>query len=161
MLVRRLSFPLLVLLLGGCSATASDATADRSSGKAPETLQQAQALWNAKGTSTYQVTVTQTCYCPPDLRQPLRVSVSDAEVVEVKGTEQPVKQRGQLDSSRLTVAGLFRFIETSAERDPHKLEVEYDSSFGFPRRIDYDGHQMIADDEFQYELTDFRAAGAD
>ncbi len=161
MLARRLSLPLLVLLLTGCSATASDATADKSTGKAPESLQQAQALWNTKATSTYQVIVTQTCFCPPALRQPLRVSVSGGEVVEVEGLEQPVKQRDQLDTSRLTVAGLFRFIEQSAERDPHKLEVEYDPGFGFPRHIDYDGHEMIADDEFQYELTDFRAGEAD
>lgn len=161
MLVRRLSFPLAVLLLVGCSATASDEAADKSSGEAPESLQQAQALWNAKGPSTYQVTVTQTCYCPPDLRQPLRVSVSGGEVVEVKGLEQPVKQRDLLDNSRLTVAGLFRFIETSSARDPHRLKVEYDASFGFPHHIDYDGHKMIADDEFQYELTDFRAGEAD
>ncbi|MBL3555497.1 MULTISPECIES: DUF6174 domain-containing protein [Marinobacter] len=161
MLVRRLSFPLLVLLLTGCSATASDASAERFSDMAPETLPQAQALWNAKAPSAYQVTVTQTCFCPPELRQPLRVSVVDGDVVEVKGLEQPLKQRDQLDNYRLTIAGVFRFIETSAARKPHKLEVEYDPSFGFPRRIKYDGHEMIADDEIQYTLTDFSAGDSD
>ncbi|MDX1552811.1 MAG: DUF6174 domain-containing protein [Marinobacter sp.] len=161
MLVRRLSFPLLVVLLVGCSATSSDGASGISSGKAPETLRQAQALWNAKGVSTYQVTVTQTCFCPPDLRQPLRVSVAGREVVDVAGLEQPLKHRENLDASRLTVDGLFHFIEQSAQRVPHKLEVEYDTRFGFPRRIDYDGHEMIADDEFQYELTDFSAGDAD
>lgn len=160
MLLRPL-FPLLVLLLAGCNATASDATADRSSDKAPETLQQAKALWSAKGISSYQVTVTQTCFCPPDLRQPLRISVSDGQVVGVEGLEQPVKQRNQLDTTRLTIDGLFRFIEKSTDRDPHKLDVQYDPGFGFPRHIDYDGHEMLADDEFQYELTDFRAGEAD
>jgi hypothetical protein len=149
------------MLLTGCSATAPDAAADKTSGEAPETLQQAQALWNAAGASTYQVTVTQTCFCPPDLRQPLRVSVEGGAVVDVGGLEQPVKHSNNLDASRLTVDGLFRFIEQSAERDPHKLEVEYDTRFGFPRRIDYDGHEMIADDEFQYELTDFSVGDAD
>ncbi len=155
-----LSLLFSALVLAGCGVTASDATADKSSAKAPETVQEARALWNAEGPSTYQITVTQTCYCPPELRQPLRVTVSDGEVVEVEGLEQPLQQRGQLDSSRLTVTGLFGFIERSAKRDPHKLEVEYDTRFGFPRRIDYDGHEMIADDEFQYQLTDF-SAGAE
>lgn len=157
MRVQGLSLLLSALILTGCGATASDATADKSPTKAPENLQEAKALWHAEGSSTYQVTVTQTCYCPPDLRQPLRVTVSDGEVVEVEGLEQPLRQQGQLDTSRLTVSGLFGFIEQSAKRDPHKLEVEYDSRFGFPRRIDYDGHEMIADDEFQYQLTDFSA----
>lgn len=157
---RLLSFPVL-LLLAGCSATAADATADRSPDKAPESLQQAQALWEIKGVTNYQITVTQSCFCAPDLRQPLRVSVSDGEVIAVEGLQQPLTQRDQLDNSRLTVPGLFGFIEQSAERDPHRLEVEFDARFGFPRRIDYDGHKMIADDEFQYELTDFRAVGPD
>lgn len=161
MLARGLSLLLPMLLLAGCSATASDETADKSAGKAPENLQQAKALWSSKGTSTYQVTVTQTCFCPPDLRQPLRVSVSEGEVIDVEGLQQPIKQPDQLDHSRLTVAGLFSFIEQSADRDPHKLEVDYDASSGFPRWIEYDGHEMIADDEFQYELTDFRAGPPD
>ena len=118
-------------------------------------------MWNEKGASTYQVTVTQTCFCPPDLRQPLRVSVADGAVVDVAGLEQPMKHRENLDASRLTVDGLFRFIQQSAEREPHQLEVEYDARFGFPRFIDYDGHEMIADDEFQYRLTDFSAGEAD
>lgn len=157
MRVQCVSLLFLALVLAGCGVTASDATADRSPATAPESLQEARALWHAEGSPTYQVTVTQTCFCPPDLRQPLRVTVSDGEVVEVEGLEQPLRQQGQLDTSRLTVNGLFGFIEQSAKRDPHKLEVEYDSRFGFPRLIDYDGHEMIADDEFQYRLTDFSA----
>lgn len=161
MLVRQFAIPLLMMMLAGCSATASDAVADNSSRKAPENLSQAQALWEASNISTYQVTVTQTCFCPPDLRQPLKVSVADGEIVDLEGLEQSVNHSEKLDTSRLTVDGLFRFIEQSAEREPHKLEVEYDARFGFPRRIDYDGHEMIADDEFQYELTDFRTGRLD
>ena len=58
-------------------------------------------------------------------------------------------------------SGLFGFIEQSAGRVPYKLEVDYDATSGFAKRIDYDGHELIADDEFQYELTDFRAGAPD
>lgn len=155
-LVRPWSLPLLVLIMAGCGARAPEATADNAPETAPEGLQQAQAVWDAEGIKDYRVTVRQTCFCPPDLRQPLRVTVADGEVVEIRGLEQPLQQQDQLDRSRLTVAGLFRFIRQSAEREPHKLEVEYDPRFGYPRHIDYDGHERIADDEFRYELTDFR-----
>lgn len=83
------------------------------------------------------------------------------KIVKVEGLEQPLQNRNLLDDQRLTVAGFFRFIEQSAAKNPHQLEVEYDPRYGFPRRILYDGHEMIADDEFQYELSDFRAGGTD
>lgn len=161
MCMRRLLLTALALWLAGCGARVPDATADTPQDSPPETLEQAQALWAAKAVLGYQVTVTQTCFCPPDLRQPLRVSVVAGEVVQVEGLVQPLQQPDQLDTQRLTVAGLFQFIAQSAKRDPHKLEVDYDAHFGFPRRIDYDGHPMIADDELRYELMDFRVSSPD
>ncbi|MCK7551091.1 MULTISPECIES: DUF6174 domain-containing protein [Marinobacter] len=161
MWVRRLSVTALGLWLVGCGAQVSDVIAKSPLDSAPETLEQAQALWDAHAVSGYRVTVTQTCFCPPDLRQPLAVSVAGGAVVKIEGLDQPLQEPHRLDSQRLTVAGLFQFIAESAKRDPYKLEVEYDSHFGFPRRIDYDGHPMIADDELQYELTDFRVNAPD
>ncbi|MFT7338195.1 MAG: hypothetical protein ACI92B_001525 [Marinobacter maritimus] len=144
---------LLGLVLAGCGTVVSGASAKNTL----ETLDQAQALWSDKGVVNYQVTVQQTCFCPADLRQPMRVTVDDGKLVDVRGLEQPIQDESRLDASRLTIAGLFAFIEQSEQREVHKLNVDYDPRFGFPRRIDYDGHEMIADDEYQYELSDFQA----
>lgn len=161
MLVRPLLLIMLVLILAGCGTRLSEAAADNPAAAVPQTLAQAQALWGANGASRYRVTVTRTCFCPPDVRQPIRVSVVEGEVIHLEGLEQPLHQPERLDTARLTVTGLFRFIEQAKKRNPHKLEVDYDASYGYPRRIDYDGHQMIADDEFRYELTDFRVSSPD
>lgn len=161
MIRRRLPLLFAGLALTGCGTTVSEAGAESTTGPAPVTLEQAKALWADHALENYQVTIQQTCFCPSDLRQPMRVTVSGEDIVKVEGLEQPLKNRELLDSNRLTVSGFFRFIEQSETRDPHRLDVEYDPRFGFPRRIDYDGHEMIADDEYQYELSDFRAGGAD
>ena len=148
-----LSALLLGLVFAGCGTVVPDASAEN----APETFDQAQALWSDKGIVNYQVTVQQTCFCPADLRQPMRVTVVDGKLVDIKGLEQPIQNKDQLDANRLTIIGLFEFIEQSEQREVHKLNVDYDPRLGFPRRIDYDGHEMIADDEYQYELSDFQA----
>ncbi|HIO31435.1 DUF6174 domain-containing protein [Marinobacter salarius] len=161
MIPQRLSLILIGFALAGCGTSVSQAGADNAPVPAPQTLEHAEAVWDSHATERYQVTVQQTCFCPEDMRQPIRVTVSAGEVVTAEGLEQPLQNRNLLDNQRLTVAGLFLFIEQSAAKDPHRLEVVYDARYGFPRRIDYDGHEMIADDEFQYELSDFRAGGAD
>lgn len=147
---------LFSLTLAGCGTVVSDASAEKAA-LAPETLAQAQALWKDKNIVNYQVTIQQTCYCLSNLVQPMRVTVVDGKVMEVKGLEEPVENKGQLNTTRLTIAGLFEFISQAMQRNVHKLVVDYDAGYGFPRHIDYDGHEMIADDEYQYKLSDFEA----
>ncbi len=156
---QRLQVLLFGLMLAGCGTVVPDASAEKA-GEVPQTLGEAQALWSDKNIVSYQVTVQQTCFCTARLRQPMRVTVVDGKLVDVKGLEQPIQDKDQLTTSRLTIVGLFEFIEHSTQRDVHKLNVDYDARYGFPRYIDYDGHEMIADDEYQYELSDFRAGAA-
>lgn len=151
-----LSALLLGLILAGCGTVVPDASAEKAV-TGPGTLNEARSLWRDKNITNYQVTIQQTCFCPPYLRQPMRVTVVDGKMTEVKGLEQPIQKKDQLDARRLTIGGLFEFISQSAQRNVHKLDVDYDTDFGFPRSIDYDGHEMMADDEYQYELLDFRA----
>lgn len=157
--------PFLLVVIGiamsGCGTSVPEADADSARPPKPETRTQAEALWAGHAINRYQITVQQTCFCPADLRQPIRVSVSAGAIVKVEGLEQPLQNRNLLDDQRLTIDGLFQFIGQSAAKDPHRLEVEYDARYGFPRHILYDGREMIADDEFQYELSDFRAGGPD
>lgn len=153
---QRLPALLFGLILAGCGTVVPDASAEKAVA-APAALARAQALWSDKNIANYQVTIQQTCFCPPNLRQPMRVTVVDGKMAEVKGLEQPIQNKGQLDASRLTIDGLFEFISQSTQRGVYKLNVDYDTRYGFPRRIDYDGHEMMADDEYQYELSDFRA----
>lgn len=157
--VCRMQALLLGLMLAGCSTVVPEASAGKAV-EAPESLGQAKALWGNKNITSYQITVQQTCFCPADLRQPVRVTVLDGKMVGVKGLEQPIQDKSQLTASRLTIDGLFEFIEQSTQRKVYKLNVDYDALYGFPRRIDYDGHEMMADDEYQYELSDFRAGAA-
>ncbi|EDM48116.1 DUF6174 domain-containing protein [Marinobacter algicola] len=161
MIPQRLSLLLIGFALAGCGTSVSQAGAENTPLPAPETLEQAETLWAGHAMDGYQVTVQQTCFCPADLRQPIRVSVSAGEIVKLEGLEQPLQNRNLLDDQRLTVEGLLQFIEQSSARNPHRLEVAYDPRYGFPRHILYDGHKMIADDEFRYELSDFRAGGTD
>ncbi|MDX1755424.1 MAG: DUF6174 domain-containing protein [Marinobacter sp.] len=137
----------------GCSGALSSATGGREA-KPPAGLEEAMALWAASGIENYQITVQQSCFCLREFTQPLRVTVYGDQVANVTGLEQPLSQREQLDTSRLTVAGLFAFIGDAQRRDVERLEVRYHPDLGYPVEIAYDGHAMIADDEWHVSLSE-------
>ncbi|WP_404364753.1 DUF6174 domain-containing protein [Marinobacter sp.] len=139
---------MLSLSVGGCSASNGDG--------APLDLEEARAVWENRSIDDYGMTFQQICFCPPGLRQPLDVQVVDGQVKNVTGLEQPVEYPELLDAGRLTIEGLFRFIENTKLRDRGKLRVEYNQEYGFPALIEYEGDPRIADDQLQYRITDFQ-----
>lgn len=139
----------LGLLLTACAGQSKDAE--------PVTdYPEAMALWQSKAVAGYEVTIEQTCFCPPDLLQPMRVTVRQGKVIDIEGLEQPLNHPEVLDERRLTIEGLLGLIAESGET-VSKLVVQYDQHYGFPTRLEIDGSPFIADDEFSYRLTDFQA----
>ena len=159
MMARSLCLAAGALLMMGCSSAASTNGHTEAEPASPQTLEDARALWQEQGVEDYSVTVQMTCYCPPDVVQPLQMQVRDEKVVSADGSQQPLENLNEDDLRRMTIESLFRFIEDALDREAHVLEVSYDAHYGFPVRIKYDGHEMIADDERQYRLTDFKPGG--
>ena len=141
----------LSLLLTGCAGAGKDTDVSPAS-----TIEEARALWQSQGVKGYEVTIEQTCFCPPDLLQPMRVTVREGKVIDIEGLEQPLNHPDILDERRLTIEGLLDLIE-QARGSADKLVVEYDAQYGFPASLEVDYSPFIADDEFSYRLTDFQA----
>ncbi|MDI9244491.1 DUF6174 domain-containing protein [Marinobacter sp. CHS3-4] len=142
-------------LLVGCGSTVSNAGSEPDRTTLPESLEEARQLWKKRDIENYAVTAQMTCYCPQDLLQPIRLEIKGGKVVATEGLQRPLENLTREDAERMTVDGLFRFVEDAQRRDAHLLDVSYDDEYGFPTLINYDGHKMIADDERQYRLSDF------
>ncbi|MET4026015.1 hypothetical protein ABIE59_001540 [Marinobacter sp. MBR-99] len=142
---------ILSLLLAGCAGAGKDKDMSPVS-----TVEEARALWQSQGVKGYEVTIEQTCFCPPDLLQPMRVTVREGKVIDIEGLEQPLNHPDILDERRLTIEGLLDLIE-QARGNADKLVVEYNAQYGFPASLEVDYSPFIADDEFSYRLTDFQA----
>ncbi|MGP9832374.1 DUF6174 domain-containing protein [Marinobacter sp. NSM] len=142
---------ILSLLLAGCAGAGKDKDMSPVS-----TIEEARALWQSQGVKGYEVTIEQTCFCPPDLLQPMRVTVREGRVIDIEGLGQPLNHPDILDERRLTIEGLLDLVE-QARGSADKLLVEYDPHYGFPVSLEVDYSPLIADDEFSYRLTDFQA----
>ena len=114
--------------------------------------EEARDLWESKNTSgSYQFKVTKLCYC--GVTGEVEVFVSNNEITQVISVESG--EMAALDFYS-TIVGEFDWIETKLNRDPYpdKLEVEYNSEFGFPVSMEYDGSKNSSDDEYTLEIRD-------
>lgn len=126
---------LLVLALALCSAgLAGGCRTDEPSGPgdARHELAVHRQVWAAAGLAAYDLRVQQTCFCPPEVTNPLDVRVAGGQVVEV--WRDPGHQPLPLTLG-LTVPDLFGRIEDALNEGNATLEVAYNAAFGYPEEI--------------------------
>src|SRR5436190_21688101 len=108
-------------------------------------LEAAHQLWRAQSLHTYAFTLQRACFCGNT--HPLYVAVVSDSVVGVLDLETGSWVDRQLG---MTIEDLFAFVQGAIDRLAQRIQVEYDTTKGFPSDIDYDGAAQIADDEVVY-----------
>ena len=66
---------LLPLLFVACSQTVPVGEGE------PKSLDDAQALWSEADLNDYRMTLTRSCFCPPEFTGPYEVAVEDSRAV--------------------------------------------------------------------------------
>lgn len=142
-----LKFILSVLFF--LAACAHDALQDFSS------IAEPQARWQAYGMKNYSIEQKRICFCPPP-HGFVRLTIQDNKVAA--GIDLTAGQPVPLDrlQSYQTIEELFTWIETTKALNPARLEVEYDTHFGYPKKIEFDYGENIADDELWIEVQALR-----
>jgi len=141
-------FLTLTLLLAACSAPT--APSDR------DALLQARARWEALGSDSYTFELVRGCFCVVAGRVTVSVQhgvVVGAEYLDSRSAVEPV-----LLTYLPTVPDLFDLIADALDRGAASLLVSYDSSYGFPTRIEVDYSATAADDELSFTASDLRFA---
>jgi hypothetical protein len=99
--------------------------------------------WRSRGSASYLVTETVTCFCP-GTSEPVSVSVNQG-----RPGPQPTGR-----PAALTVDQLFAKI--TANRTG-QFVAAYDADFGYPVYVRIDPDPEAIDDEITYELTGYQA----
>lgn len=109
-------------------------------------LAAAKARWEARGYANYAIEELQSCFCPSEIIQWVRVEVVDGAVVRAivveGGAEVPQIQLGLFRTVEqvfddITGAGHYQWVED--------VVAEYDPTLGFPTRIDLVPKQGLVD----------------
>ncbi len=109
-------------------------------------LAAAKARWEARPYTSYAIEELQSCFCPSEITQWVRVEVVDGTVVRAA----IVESGAAISRSQL---GLFRTVERvfddiSGAGDDQWVEdviAEYDPILGFPTRVDLVPKQGLVD----------------
>lgn len=109
--------------------------------------------WDARGPSDYTFIFRQRCECL--VTEPVLVTVRNDDVVDVvalPGTTPPI---GPLDPAAfLTIDEMFARLRAIAEDDPARFDVWFDDELGYPTHAIVDPSTRIADDEFEWEVSE-------
>jgi hypothetical protein len=150
--------PLRTLVLGLLLVTANGCGDDPLSPEV-EALASARARWESTGYTDYTYLYRLSCFCPPQLLETARVSVSGGQITAVYllDSDRPAPP----DSYNLyhTIDGLFDRLAESLAADPVVFEVTYDGAAGYPTSAQIDISEQIADEEYSFTASDLAASG--
>lgn len=118
-------------------------------------LQKQQSLWNQQGIAHYRYTVQTSCFCGPDLTQPLRVEVKNGKAVALTNAETGLAVSDSRFEPINTIDKLYALIRAAIVKPVASIKVEYDASLGIPTSIVIDNIANAADDEVSYSVRDF------
>lgn len=108
--------------------------------------------WSSKGIVDYRYTFQWICFCVPDYRKPVSISVQGGAIDAIKDAD----SGDSVDESKFeryrTIKRLFQFIQDAINKNAYKIEVTYDSEFGYPTSASIDYSKAIADEEKGFEV---------
>ncbi|MBN9399871.1 MAG: hypothetical protein J0I17_06815 ['Candidatus Kapabacteria' thiocyanatum] len=140
-MMRRTLLPLILIALHavGCK--------EQPTGTAPTTLTEAKERWASSGITDYELDRRVVCYCI-GAEDTVRCRIERDSAVSIinltTGEAVEIKRR-----TPATVQDLFDIVE-KAQDEAHMLNVTYDATYGYPREINIDWSNTIADDEIFY-----------
>lgn len=124
--------------------------------------------WGELGLDTYTYDLQQDCFCY-GFRE-FTVHVIDGEVSTIYGYDGDavaiiLDTENGVDASELfdvnldrfrTMEGWFEYIAEQEARDPFALTAQFDPTLGYLTSTYTDYHEMMADDEIGYTISNFR-----
>ena len=134
-----------LVVASGCSVLGIDSDLESQ-------LKDERRAWLSQGLTDYSYEFQRSCFCG-EVR-PVIITVRNDEVtsVVIKETGEPVTQYPQ---GYMTITDLYDYLIESAERDPHRMSVNFDASRRIPVLASIDFEQNTADDEFVLTLSNF------
>lgn len=135
-----------VLLLAGCGSHLNDAR---------EVWRDARARWTANRPSQYTYTLERLCFCPEEVRGPVRIVVRGDSVLSraYVGSGQAVPAQYAVHFG--TIESLFDVIDDAIDRKAAELSTQYDPARGYPLTVNIDYVANAIDEELGLRVSEF------
>ncbi len=104
-------------------------------------------LWNDENITEYTYTLQITCFCPPEITQPVVVRVSQDSILSVVNAANGEPVDGSLLGNFYTVDDLFDVVQDAIDGEAQQLSVTYDADLHYPSSIVIDYDERAIDEE--------------
>ncbi|HEY9604053.1 MAG TPA: DUF6174 domain-containing protein [Allocoleopsis sp.] len=154
------------LQTGSCSGTKalSDARADLAvlgQGKTPTVASsnpaQVQLLrnwqkWRERNITNYRYTLRVSCFCAPEVRQPVIVEVRNGRVASIVSASTGKPVNAEFFKEYDSVPKAFNLVRDAIAKDAHRVSVTFNSTLGYPTDVNIDYSAQMADEERAFTI---------
>jgi hypothetical protein len=112
--------------------------------------------WNQQNIGNYRYTLTNSCFCIPEARGPVVITVQNGITTSITTTTGEPVSNPEFFARFNTIPKLFNVIADAIARRADNIEVTYNSQFGYPTDIAIDYDFQIADEELFLTISDFQ-----
>ncbi|HLP92254.1 MAG TPA: DUF6174 domain-containing protein [Nostocaceae cyanobacterium] len=116
-----------------------------------------QRLWNRQNITNYRYTLTRSCFCAPEAREPVVVEVRNGQTVSVTSVATGQSVDPELFKQYDTIPELFKVIQDAIAKKADRLDIQYEPKLGYPTQINIDYSFQIADEELFITVENFQA----
>lgn len=110
--------------------------------------------WEAYQLSDYQIKQRRSCECLPPFEWTANILNNSVESIKYEGDQsEEYDERGLKNA--ITVERAFNLLE-QYEDEAHSITVDYHPKYGYPTKLIIDVHEMIADEEIIYRMSDLK-----
>jgi len=121
-----------------------------------------QAQWQGSGVESYEYIVQKNCFCGIPGNIPVQVVVRDSLTIAAYDSSTEHDPSGEkIEGLPTSIPALFNLVLSAQANNEGTVEVAYDETYGFPRRIKIDPSPRINDDEVDYRVENFRVRTAE
>jgi hypothetical protein len=124
------------------------------------------AKWEREkqGLISYSYKLTRGCFCTPDYVGPFLVEATPHvvnKVYRIEGGADPDTVEVTVDIQSFSIDSLIAETREKLDRKNASASVRYHLAYGFPEFVYIDFNLAMADEEYQWEITDFEAIAGD
>jgi hypothetical protein len=141
---------LLSLPLGGCDALGID---DHDGER--ERLERSERQWSQNAPARYHFVLERLCFCPQEIVSAVEIGVEGGAVVSRRYVSSGEPVPAQWATLFPTMEGVFDVIAEALDRSAERIDVSYDSRYGFPVRASIDYIVNAIDDELDVRVRAF------
>jgi hypothetical protein len=115
-------------------------------------LERQRTKWARQHITSYRLVYRRDCFCGEEFTAPTEIEVRAGEIASATYTNRGDPVPAYVHDALPTIDALFAIVADAIDQEADLLDVTYDPTRGFPRKIAIDSRFNAADDEVTHSV---------